>query len=109
MLLKTIRTIHQMAGVIGAILILIMGITGILLNHKSWIGYHSKTAFQMQKWIFGLHSGALGHTSFVWLTDLGALCMITLSMTGLWLWINVTLRKTLTIRKKRRVNRSERS
>jgi hypothetical protein len=65
-----------------------MAITGLLLNHRSWIGYGSNNALEMQKWIFGIHSGVLGNTSIEWLTDFGALCMIVFSLTGIWLWFN---------------------
>ncbi|MED0674804.1 hypothetical protein ABEV55_09295 [Aneurinibacillus thermoaerophilus] len=80
------RLIHRIAGIIGAILMLIMAITGLLLNHRSFIGYSSEMEMKLQKFIFGLHSGTIGKMSIVWLTDVGAICMIVLSMTGIWMW-----------------------
>jgi hypothetical protein len=70
---------------IGAFLVLLMAITGLLLNHRSWIGYGSETELKLQKFVFGIHSGMLGNMSILWLTDLGAICMIVLSLTGLWM------------------------
>jgi hypothetical protein len=96
-----LRIIHQAAGVIGALIILMMSITGLLLNHQSLIGYSSAEQIKLQKFIFGLHSGTIGNTSFVWLTDLGAVCMIVLSVTGLWLWINVSIRKKLVLKRRK--------
>ncbi|MGG2094415.1 hypothetical protein AB1283_17755 [Bacillus sp. S13(2024)] len=85
-MLRILRVIHRIAGIIGSLLVLIMAITGILLNHRSLIGYNSDTAMKMQMFLFSLHSGALGNISIIWLTDLGAICMVTLSITGIWMW-----------------------
>lgn len=82
-----LKVIHQTAGLIGAILVLVMAITGILLNHRSLIGYSSEQTINMQNFIFALHSGAIGSVTFVWITDLGAFCMVVLSITGVWMWI----------------------
>lgn len=95
---KILKIIHHTAGLIGSILVLFMAITGLLLNHRSFIGYSSNSAMKLQEFIFALHSGSVGSTSFVWLTDLGAICMIALSISGVWMWVN------LLIRKKRRKN-----
>jgi hypothetical protein len=95
---KILKMIHHTAGLVGSLLVLLMAITGILLNHRSLIGYSSNTAFELQKFIFALHSGNVGNTSIVWLTDLGAICMIVLSISGVWMWVN------LIVRKKRRNN-----
>lgn len=94
--------IHQTAGIIGAAIVFIMGLTGILLNHRSLIGYNSETSMSMQKFIFALHSGALGNMSIVWLTDLGAVCMIVLSITGVWMWGKHYKDVLVTKRRKRR-------
>ncbi|MCK6257812.1 hypothetical protein LCY76_14605 [Fictibacillus sp. KIGAM418] len=83
---RLMKTIHRLFGIIGSLLVLLMAITGLLLNHRSWIGYGSTNELKLQKWIFGIHSGVLDHTSIVWLTDLGAVCMIVFSLTGIWLW-----------------------
>ncbi|OIK05972.1 hypothetical protein BIV60_27495 [Bacillus sp. MUM 116] len=90
---KTLKVIHHIAGLIGSLLVLLMAITGILLNHRSLIGYSSNTAFELQKFIFALHSGSVGNTSIVWLTDIGAICMIVLSISGVWMWTDLILRK----------------
>jgi hypothetical protein len=90
---KILKVIHHIAGLIGSLLVLLMAITGILLNHRSLIGYSSNTAFELQKFIFALHSGSVGNTSIVWLTDLGAICMIVLSISGVWMWVNLIIRK----------------
>lgn len=99
-MLRILRIIHQTAGVLGAFIILVMAITGLLLNHRSLIGYSSSTKFELQKIIFSLHSGSIGDASFVWLIDLGAICMIVLSFTGLWLWINLTVKKKFVIKRR---------
>jgi hypothetical protein len=90
---RVLKMIHVCTGVIGAILIVIMAVTGILLNHRSFIGYSSNIEIQLQEFLFGLHTGIVGHVSFIWLTDLGAICMIILSVTGIWLWIKQLLSK----------------
>lgn len=90
---KILKIIHHTAGMVGSLLVLLMSITGILLNHRSLIGYSSNTAFALQKFIFALHSGNVGNTSIVWLTDLGAICMIVLSISGVWMWVNLFVRK----------------
>jgi hypothetical protein len=90
---KILKIIHHTAGLVGSLLVLLMAITGILLNHRSLIGYSSNTAFELQKFIFALHSGSIGNTSIVWLTDLGAICMIVLSISGVWMWVNLLFKK----------------
>jgi hypothetical protein len=90
---KIIKMIHLCAGVIGSILIFIMAVTGILLNHRSLIGYSSDVEIQLQDFLYGLHTGIVDDVSFIWLTDLGAICMIILSITGIWLWIKQLLSK----------------
>jgi hypothetical protein len=92
-MLKLLRLIHRTAGLIGALFILLMAITGILLNHRSLIGYSSNTERALQEFIFALHSGNIGNLSIVWLTDLGAVCMIVLSLTGIWMWLDLLLKK----------------
>jgi hypothetical protein len=92
-MLKLLRLIHRTAGLIGALFILFMAITGILLNHRSFIGYSSNTERKLQEFIFALHSGNIGDLSIVWLTDLGAICMIVLSLTGIWMWFDLLLKK----------------
>jgi hypothetical protein len=84
---RTIRLIHRITGIVGSILVLIMAITGILLNHRSWIGYSSVTEMKLQKFIFALHSGRIGQISVLWLTDLASICMIVLSITGIYIWL----------------------
>lgn len=83
---RIFRLIHRITGIIGSILVLIMAITGILLNHKSLIGYSSDTEMMLQKFIFALHSGSIGGVSILWLTDFASLCMIILSITGICIW-----------------------
>lgn len=92
-MIKLLKIIHHTAGLIGSILVLLMALTGILLNHRSLIGYSSNTSMKLQEFIFALHSGNIQNTSFVWLTDLGALCMIVLSISGVWMWLNLILKK----------------
>jgi hypothetical protein len=92
-MLRVLRFLHVLAGVVGAVFILLLAATGLLLNHRSIIGYSSDRAFQLQKLIFSLHTGVVGSTSFIWLTDLGAICMITLAITGLWLWIKSIIQR----------------
>ena len=86
---KILRMIHLTAGVIGSLLVLLMAITGLLLNHRSLIGYSSDSTMKLQEFIFALHSGNVGTTSIIWITDLGAICMIVLSITGIWMWGNL--------------------
>jgi hypothetical protein len=81
-----IKTIHKIFGIIGSLFVLFMAISGLFLNHRSFVGYGSSDAVEMQKLIFGIHSGVIGNVSIVWLTDLGAFCMIVFSLTGIWLW-----------------------
>jgi hypothetical protein len=95
---KILLLIHHIAGIIGSLLVLFLSITGILLNHRSLIGYATNTTFGLQKLIFGLHSGNVGNTSIVWLTDLGAICMILLSITGIWMWVRLIPKKRRTKR-----------
>lgn len=90
---KIIRIVHRTVGLIGALIILFMSITGILLNHHSLIGYSSQTARKLQEVIFALHSGNIGNISIVWITDLGAICMIVLSFSGIWMWVELFLKK----------------
>lgn len=90
---RIVRIIHRTAGLIGSLIILFMSITGILLNHHSLIGYSSKTERKLQELIFALHSGNIGNTSIVWLTDLGAICMIVLSFSGIWMWLGLFIKK----------------
>lgn len=89
---KMLKMIHHTAGLVGSLIVLLMAITGILLNHRSFIGYSSNTAMKLQEFIFALHSGAIGNASIVWLTDLGAICMIVLSISGVWMWFNLILK-----------------
>ncbi|MCO7175490.1 PepSY domain-containing protein [Sporolactobacillus kofuensis] len=89
---KYLRMIHYTAGLVGSIIVLLMAVTGILLNHRTLIGYSSKTSMRMQELIFALHSGNIGNTSIVWVTDLGAICMIVLSISGIWMWISFVLK-----------------
>ncbi len=96
---KILRVIHRSAGLIGSLILLVMSITGILLNHHALIGYSSKTDQKLQEFIFALHSGNIGSFSIVWLTDLGAICMIALSFSGIWMWFEL-------FRKKRRRKRN---
>lgn len=97
---KILKMIHYTAGLVGSLLVLLMALTGILLNHRSLIGYSSNTSMKLQEFIFALHSGTVGNTSIVWLTDLGAICMIALSITGVWMWVNVILRKNIHLRRR---------
>ena len=90
---KILKMIHHTAGLIGSMLVLLLAITGILLNHRSLIGYDSNEAMTLQEFIFALHSGNVGSTSIVWLTDLGAICMIVLSISGVWMWLDLFLKK----------------
>lgn len=83
---KYLRLIHSIAGIIGSVIVLVIAITGIFLNHRSWIGYSSETSLKLQKFLFGLHSGIVGSVSIKWVTDLGAICMIVLSLTGILIW-----------------------
>lgn len=85
-MLKWFRILHRTAGIIGAVLILFIAVTGLLLNHRSIIGFNSERKMELQKIIFALHSGTAGGTSIIWLTDMGAVCMIILSVTGVWMW-----------------------
>ncbi|MNV47406.1 PepSY-associated TM helix [compost metagenome] len=85
-MLKILRLIHKMAGLAGALLIVFMAVTGLLLNHREWIGYNTGREMELQKLIFALHSGAVGGGAFRWLTDIAAICMIVLSVTGTWMW-----------------------
>ncbi len=100
---RILRIIHMTTGVIGALIILVMSITGLLLNHQSLIGFSTVKQLKLQKFIFGLHTGAIGNVSFVWVTDLGAICMIVLSITGLWLWICIEIRKTHIFKRRRKL------
>ncbi|CAM3203485.1 hypothetical protein [Sporolactobacillus spathodeae] len=97
---KVLKTIHLTAGLVGSLLVLLMAVTGILLNHRSLIGYSSNTTMRLQEFIFAIHSGTIGNTSIVWLTDLGAICMIILSLSGIWMWIHFIIK--IRNRKKRR-------
>jgi hypothetical protein len=90
---KILKMIHHTAGLVGSLLVLLISITGILLNHRSLIGYSTNTAFELQKFIFALHSGSVGNISIVWLTDLGAICMIVLSISGVWMWVSLFIKK----------------
>ncbi|HJV47258.1 MAG TPA: hypothetical protein VJ824_16190 [Bacillota bacterium] len=81
-----LRVIHRITGMIGSIIVLVLAITGILLNHRSWIGYNSEISMKLQKFLFGLHSGTVNGVSIKWATDLGAICMIILSITGIFIW-----------------------
>jgi hypothetical protein len=90
---KTLKVIHLTAGLIGSLLVLLMAITGILLNHRSLIGYSTNGAMKLQEFIFALHSGNVANTSIIWLTDLGAICMMVLSITGIWMWFNLIFRR----------------
>ncbi|MGD8192166.1 hypothetical protein ACQCN2_19525 [Brevibacillus ginsengisoli] len=83
---RTIRVIHRITGMIGSVIVLVMALTGILLNHRSIIGYSSETSMKLQKVIFGIHSGTIGNLSVIWITDIGAICMIVLSLTGIFIW-----------------------
>ncbi|NRD78069.1 hypothetical protein HPT25_11795 [Bacillus sp. BRMEA1] len=96
---KILKVIHLTAGLIGSVLVLLMAVTGIMLNHRSLIGYSSNQAMKLQEFIFAIHSGHIGNISIIWLTDLGAICMIVLSFTGVWMGLN------LIIKKKRRMKR----
>jgi hypothetical protein len=87
---RTIKRVHRLAGIIGIIPIFMMAITGILLNHPSLIGYNSETTMKLQKFVYAIHSGTLGGISIVWITDLSAICMLILSVTGLWMVIKTT-------------------
>jgi hypothetical protein len=90
---KILKMIHLTAGLMGSLLVLLMAITGLLLNHRSLIGYSSNSTMKLQEFIFALHSGNVGNTSIIWLTDLGAICMIVLSITGIWMWGNLIFRR----------------
>ncbi|NHM34106.1 PepSY domain-containing protein [Neobacillus terrae] len=83
---RIIRKIHRITGIIGSFLVLVMAITGLLLNHRTLIGYDSDKEMMIQKFIFALHSGRIGHYSILWLTDLASLCMVVLSITGICIW-----------------------
>lgn len=91
---RVLKILHQIAGLLGSLLVLMMAITGLLLNHRSLIGYSTETAMKLQKLLFALHSGTIENISMVWLTDVGALCMIVLSMTGVWIWATMVIRRT---------------
>ena len=93
-MLKIIRAIHRVMGLIGSIIIFTMAITGLLLNNRTLIGHKTETAIKLQKFIFAIHTGLVGSASFIWLTDLGAICMITLSITGISMWIIIRIKKT---------------
>ncbi|WP_047155291.1 PepSY domain-containing protein [Aneurinibacillus tyrosinisolvens] len=82
----TLRLIHRITGLIGSLLVILMAVTGLLLNHRSLIGYNVETKMKLQQFIFNLHTGTVGSVSILWLTDLGAICMLVLSMTGIWMW-----------------------
>lgn len=97
---STIRFIHRTLGLIGSLIILMMAITGLLLNHREIIGYSTASAYKLQEFLFALHSGEIGNTNFVWITDFGAICMIVLSITGISMWFELLLVK-LKGRKKR--------
>jgi hypothetical protein len=90
---KILKIVHHTAGLIGSLLVFFMALTGIFLNHRSLIGYSSNAALKLQEFIFALHSGNVGNLSIVWLTDLGAICMIVLSISGVWMWVNVSVRR----------------
>ncbi|MFT8315287.1 MAG: hypothetical protein ABF633_13730 [Clostridium sp.] len=84
-----LKTIHEITGLISSLLILIMCITGFLLNNKSIIGYSTDTELNIQKFIFALHTGTIGNISIVWLINIGALCMIICTITGIIMWVNI--------------------
>ena len=90
---RILRFIHRTLGLIGSLIILMMAITGLLLNHRGIIGYSSASAYKLQEFLFAIHSGELGDINFVWVTDLGAVCMIVLSITGIWMWVDLFLEK----------------
>jgi hypothetical protein len=99
---RFIRIIHRFTGIIGSIIVLVMAITGLLLNHRSLIGYNSPLEFKLQQFIFSLHSGSINNVSFVWITDLGAICMIVFSVTGISMWVNVQRRKKPRLKRRNR-------
>jgi hypothetical protein len=90
---KILRTIHLSAGLMGSLIVFLMAVTGILLNHRSLIGYTSDTAFKIQEFVFALHSGNVRNINLVWLTDLGAICMMVLSISGVWMWMKLIGKK----------------
>jgi len=90
---RYLRFIHGITGVIGSVIVLIMAVTGILLNHRSWVGYSSDTSMKMQKFLFQIHTGTVGNLSLKWLTDFGAVCMIVLSITGIMIWCKSSFKK----------------
>lgn len=97
-MLRILKIVHITSGVIGAVIVLVMSITGLLLNHRSLIGYSTETSVALQKFIFGLHSGTIGKHSIIWLTDLGAICMMILSITGIWMWGSLLMKRRKGIR-----------
>jgi hypothetical protein len=102
---RFLRIVHRVTGLIGAIIVLLMAISGLLLNHRSFIGYNSDAEMKLQNFIFGLHSGTVGNVSIVWITDFGAICMIVLSISGIWMWVNTRMTKHNQL--KRRKNHHE--
>ncbi|WP_100487340.1 hypothetical protein [Sporolactobacillus pectinivorans] len=103
-MLKILRFIHYTAGMVGSLIVLLMSITGILLNHRSLIGYSSAASMKIQTLIFALHSGYVGNTSIVWLTDIGAICMIVLSISGVWMWISFVIKISKGRKRRRKRN-----
>jgi len=99
---RIIRIIHRVLGIIGAVIVLLMAITGLLLNHRSLIGYNSNAEMKLQNFIFGLHSGTVGNVSILWVTDFGAICMIVLSISGIWMWMNTRMIKHKQLKRRKK-------
>lgn len=80
--LRLFYHIHRLLGTLGAMMLLPMAVTGLLLRHQGLLGYESEWAERVQLWIFQVHSGQ-ARGPVAWLPDLAAICAISLSLSGL--------------------------
>lgn len=90
---RCLRILHRTLGLFGSLIILPMSCTGLLLNHKSLIGYSSNTQMKLQELIFAFHTGSIGGQNLTLVTDFSAICMIVLSISGIWMWTDMFIKK----------------
>lgn len=81
---------HLVGGLVAAVFLIVLSVTGVLLNHKKDLGLMAAPADLPRRWdvwVEDLHSGLLFGSRGWLLSDLGAVLAILWTVNGTYLWL----------------------
>lgn len=112
--MRKMRKLHLWIGLLTSVLLLVEAVTGLIMMEPWLIGGEAhghggeggrrpegelppgvggasvvSTAFSLQRFIRNLHAGRIGNIDITWLTDLAAVSIIVLTVTGIYLSIRI--------------------